>query len=315
MSKQSYFLFCGIIKSELFGLIGEEAMKYRALASYLEEAFGEKLYKLSFDGGFTCPNRDGTVGRNGCIFCLDGSGDFAIPVGEDLDRAVEYAKALVSKKKHSERYIAYFQSYSGTYGKLERLRSLYSAVVSRSDIAVLDIATRPDCLGDDVIELLSELNKVKPVWVELGLQTIHPATAEYIRRGYALPVYDSAVKRLKAAGIYVIVHMIIGLPGETPQMAAETAEYIGRSGADGIKLQLLHVLRGTELADDYLAGRFEVLSLEEYCEAVRLCLEALPAGITIHRLTGDGSKRDLIAPLWSADKKRVLSALNRALEE
>ena len=286
-----------------------------SLNEYLRSQFGCKVYKLALDGGFTCPNRDGRCGSRGCIFCSGGSGDFAIPVGEDIPAAVEIAKSVVGDKNKSGKYIAYFQSYTGTYAPVERLRGIYTQVISLPEIVALDIGTRPDCLDDDVINLLIELNKIKPVWIELGLQTIHPETAEYIRRGYPLSVFDLAMEKLKAAGIYTIVHMIIGLPGETTEMIYETAEYIGRSGADGIKLQLLHVLRGTDLAADYARGKFKALELDEYIALVKGCIERLPKNIVVHRLTGDGSKKDLIAPLWSADKKRVLNALNKALSE
>ena len=288
--------------------------RYRSFSSFMRDEFGERLYKLSFDGGFTCPVRDGTLGTRGCIFCSGGSGDFSVPVGRDIDAAFEAAKAIVAGKSRSERYIAYFQSYTGTYAPVERLRELYLPVIQREDVAVLDIGTRPDCLGEDVISLLSELNRIKPVWIELGLQTVHPETAEYIRRGYPLGVYDDAVSRLKAAGIYTVAHMILGLPGETPEMTVETARHIGESGADGIKLQLLHVLRGTDLAADYEAGRFRALSLEEYIKLLEDCIAVLPPEMTVHRLTGDGAKRDLIAPLWSGDKKRVLNAVQSAFE-
>lgn len=286
---------------------------YRSLNTYLKERFGEKVYKLALDGGFTCPTRDGTKDSRGCIFCLGGSGDFSIPVGESVEEAIETAKAVVSDKG-AGKYIAYFQSYTGTYAPIEKLRRLYTQTIRHPDIAAVSIATRPDCLGEDVLRLLSELNKEKPVWVELGLQTIHPDTAAYIRRGYALPAYDHAVERLREQGIETIVHMILGLPGETPERMVQTARYIGDSGVRGIKLQLLHVLRGTDLERDYRAGKFEVLTLEGYIAVLEACIRNLPPDMVIHRLTGDGAKRSLVAPLWSADKKRVLNAVNRAFE-
>ncbi len=286
---------------------------YRSLNTYLKERFGEKVYKLALDGGFTCPTRDGTKDSRGCIFCLGGSGDFSIPVGESVEEAIETAKAVVSDKG-AGKYIAYFQSYTGTYAPIEKLRRLYTQTIRHPDIAAVSIATRPDCLGEDVLRLLSELNEEKPVWVELGLQTIHPDTAAYIRRGYALSVYDQAVKRLRERGIETIVHMILGLPGETPERMVQTARYIGDSGVRGIKLQLLHVLRGTDLERDYRAGKFEVLTLEGYIAVLEACIRNLPPDMVIHRLTGDGAKRSLVAPLWSADKKRILNAVNRAFE-
>lgn len=286
---------------------------YRSLNSFLREQFGEKVYKLALDGGFTCPTRDGTRGTGGCTFCSGGSGDFSIPIGDNVENAIEMAKALVSDKG-ADRYIAYFQSFTGTYAPLERLRELYSQTIRHPDIVGLSIGTRPDCLEDDILRLLTELNNEKPVWIELGLQTIHEDTAARIRRGYSLEVFDDAVQRLWDAGITVIVHMIIGLPGETPEMIRQTAEYIGRSGVQGIKFQLLHVLRGTDLAQEYEEGLFRVLSMEEYIQILERCVESIPCDMVVHRLTGDGAKRSLIAPRWSADKKRVLNEINRAFE-
>ena len=289
---------------------------YYSLNSYVQKRFGMKLYKLSLDGGFTCPNRDGTVGTGGCIFCSgSGSGDFSVPTGADISAAIERAKLKVAHKNKGGRYIAYFQSFTSTYAPVSRLRELFTAAIEQPDIEVLSIGTRPDCLGDDVVELLSELNRIKPVWIELGLQTVHEPTARYIRRGYELPVFDDAVKRLKAVGIEVIVHMIIGLPGETTQMIWETAEYIGKSGADGVKFQLLHVLKGTDLLKDYEAGRFKTLELEEYIPILAGCIERIPKHMVVHRITGDGDKKILAAPLWSGDKKRVLNAINKAFDE
>lgn len=290
-----------------------DTIHIRSLNSYLRERFGEKVYKLALDGGFTCPTRDGTLGTRGCIFCAGGSGAFTVPVGKDVHAAIEQAKTLVADKG-GKKYIAYYQSYTGTYAPLERLRVLYTETLSHPDIVALSIGTRPDCLPDEVVALLRELNAVKPVWVELGLQTVHEATARYIRRGYPLAVFDDAVHRLHEAGIEVIVHMILGLPDETPEMMAETARTIGQSGAEGIKFQLLHVLEGTDLAEDYRKGLFSVLTLEEYIRVLEICVETIPANMVIHRLTGDGAKRELIAPLWSADKKQVLNAINRAFE-
>lgn len=285
---------------------------YRSLNAELLEKFGEKLYKLALDGGFTCPNRDGTLGSRGCIFCLGGSGAFAEKPRESVTEQIERAKARVEKKNPGGKYIAYFQSYTNTYGSPEKLERLFTEAISHPDVAALSVGTRPDCLPKETVELLSRLNRIKPVWVELGLQTVHEKTAEYIRRGYPLSVYDDAVLRLKAAGLYVVTHMIIGLPGETPEMIYETAEHIGKSGADGIKLQLLHVLKGTDLEHDWREGKFETLSVEEYIEILEGCVRRLPPNMTIHRLTGDGDKKSLLGPLWSADKKRVLNAINEA---
>ena len=283
-------------------------MGYRSFSSEIRRRFGEKLYKLSLDGGMSCPNRDGTLGFGGCIFCSGGSGEFAAGQGTNIAEQIEKARARVAFKTGGRgRYIAYFQSYTNTHAPVSRLRELFTPIIAREDIAVLDIATRPDCLGEDVLDLLAELNSIKPVWVELGLQTIHQATADYIRRGYDLTVYDRAIRELKTRGIEVIVHMILGLPGET-------ADYIAASGADGIKLQLLHVLRGTDLAAEYEQGRFETLSLEHYTLLLEGCIRRLRPEMTVHRITGDGAKRELIAPMWSADKKRVLSSINSAFE-
>ena len=263
----------------------------------------------------TCPNRDGTLDTRGCIFCgNDGSGAFA-QTGETVWQQIEAAKSRVAAKIKTGKYIAYFQSFTNTYAPLAYLEQLFRAAISHPDVAVLSIATRPDCLGEEVMALLTELNTIKPVWVELGLQTVHEASARYIRRGYELRVFDEAVRRLKAAGIYVIVHMIIGLPGETAEMIYDTARYIGRSGAEGIKLQLLHVLENTDLAADYRAGKFEALSMEEYFRLLSGCIERLPQGVCIHRLTGDGAKKELIAPKWSGDKKRVLNAMKKYFDE
>ena len=287
-------------------------MRYRSFNEEMRKRFGCKMYKIALDGGFTCPNRDGTLDNRGCIFCSGrGSGDFAFG-GEDIEKQLEYAIALVSAKNKDGKYIAYFQNFTSTYASVQKLRELYEKAINHPQVTALSIGTRPDCLPDDVVELLSEINRVKPVWVELGLQTIHESTAEYIRRGYKLPVYDDAVKRLKAAGLEVITHMIIGLPGETKDDIIATAKYIGESGADGIKLQLLHVLNGTDLAKDYADGKFELPTLEEYIGILEDCISVLPENVVIHRLTGDGAKSELIAPMWSADKKRVLNAINRA---
>ena len=290
--------------------------RYFSLNSYLRREFGCKVYKLALDGGFTCPNRDDTLDLRGCIFCSGrGSGDFAVSACDDVYASIERAKQGISSKIRDGKFIAYFQSFTGTYAPIERLREIYTSAISHPDIAALSIGTRPDCINDEVLALLDELNKIKPVWIELGLQSIHADTAEYIRRHYPLEVFDEAVRKLKKIGINVIVHMIIGLPNETDQMIYDTAEYIGKSGADGVKFQLLHILEGTDLADDYRKGFFEELTLERYIELLEGCIQRIPADMVIHRMTGDGAKRDLIAPLWSADKKRVLNAINKAFEQ
>lgn len=287
-------------------------MEYYSFNQYLKDTFGCKVYKISINAGFTCPNRDGTLGTRGCIFCSKGgSGDFAESSSLSVTEQIESGKQRVSKKIKSGKYIAYFQAFTNTYAPIDVLAEKYCEAINHPDIVGISIATRPDCLGKEVLALLSEINKIKPVFVELGLQTIHEKTAEYIRRGYPLSVYDNAVKALKAAGINTVVHLIIGLPGESREEMLESVEYACKSGADGIKLQLLHILKGTDLADDYLSGKFETLSMEEYLSIIKDCVEIIPKNVVIHRLTGDGPKKDLIAPLWSADKKSVLNALNK----
>lgn len=285
---------------------------YYSANEYYKKRFGCKAYKLSLDGGFTCPNRDGTLGSGGCIFC-DGSGAFAEGVCQSVSKQLERAKTRVQGKIKDGKFIAYFQSFTNTYAPVEKLEALYRQAMTAEDIVALSIGTRPDCLGNDVVKLLKKLNQEKPVFVELGLQTVHPNTIRYIRRGYENNVYFDAVKQLKEAGIHVITHIIIGLPGEDEAMAVETTRQAVLAGTDGVKFHLLHVLKNTDLAKDYLAGKFRCLELEEYAGILKACLTVLPPEIVVHRITGDGAKKDLIAPLWSADKKRVLNYLNHYL--
>ena len=286
---------------------------YKTLNEHYREKFGCKVYKLSIDAGFTCPNRDGTLGSGGCIFCSgEGSGEFA-EKGCSVSSQLEEAKKRVCAKNKGGKYIAYFQSFTNTYAPVEHLRKLYHEAIAPGDIVGLAIGTRPDCLGADVLALLAEVNTVKPVSIELGLQTIHPDSVRYIRRGYENEVYFDAVRRLKDAGIDVVTHIILGLPGETAEMAVQTTRAAVEAGTNGVKFHLLHVLRGTDLAADYEAGKFRCLSLEEYGQWLKACLDILPPDVVVHRITGDGAKRDLIAPLWSADKKRVLNYLNSVL--
>ena len=286
-------------------------MYWNDLNTALKERSGTKVYKLSLSSGCSCPNREG--GRGGCIFC-DGAGAFA--AAGDIPSQLRAAKTRVAAKAGpNAKYIAYFQSFTNTYGDVEVLERLFREAMAPEDIVALSIATRPDCLGEDVMAMLKRLSAVKPLWVELGLQTIHPESAAYIRRGYDLSVFDQAVKKLRGIGAEVIVHQILGLPGETAEMMAQTARYIGRSGATGVKFHLLHVLRGTDLAGDYEAGKVEVMTLEAYIAALEACVRVGPRDMVIHRLTGDGAKRDLIAPLWSGDKKRVLNAIRTAFRE
>lgn len=291
-------------------------MEYLSFNKYLKDKFGQKVYKISLDGGFTCPNRDGKAGTRGCIFCSKGgSGDFAESREMSITEQIESGKKKVEKKIKSGKYIAYFQAFTNTYAPVEMLRQKYEEAINHPDIVALSIATRPDCLGDDVLSLLDEMNKIKPVFVELGLQTVHQKSAKYIRRGYDLSVYDKAVRDLKKIGVNVVVHVILGLPNENENDMLETVKYVCESGANGIKLQLLHVIDGTDLAKDYEKGLFKTLEFDEYVNLIVKCVKIIPKDIVIHRLTGDGAKKNLIAPLWSADKKRVLNAINKALRE
>ena len=279
------------------------------LNDYLKDTYGEKIYKLALDGGMTCPNRSPDGG--GCIFCsAGGSGDFA---SKDVDSAIAHLHA--HGKATGSRYIAYFQSYTNTFAPVRYLRDLFMPVIERDDIVALSIGTRPDCLPEDVLDLLSELNEIKPVWVELGLQTIHESTANFINRGYSLPVFDKAVKDLRERSIDVIVHLILGLPGESRNDMLESVRYLNGCGIQGVKLQLLHILKGTALGDMYIndPSSVPVMEMDEYVDLVCGCLEVLDKNIVIHRLTGDGPKELLLAPLWSADKKKVLNALNREI--
>ncbi|MCI5514240.1 MAG: TIGR01212 family radical SAM protein [Oscillospiraceae bacterium] len=290
-------------------------MTYTTLNSYLKDRFGCKVYKIALDGGFTCPNRDGTVGTDGCIFCSKGgSGDFAESREKSISEQIADGKKRVSKKIKNGKYIAYFQAFTNTYAPVERLRELYTEAISQPDIAALSIGTRPDCLGEDVLALLDDMNKRVPVFVELGLQTIHEDTARYIRRGYDLSVYDKAVADLHKIGVNVVTHLIIGLPGESKEDMLRSVEYVCKM-TDGIKLQLLHILRGTDLETEYNSGKIKELTLEEYTDIIRDCVKIIPKSVVVHRLTGDGAKKDLIAPMWSADKKNVLNTINRALQE
>jgi radical SAM protein (TIGR01212 family) len=288
--------------------------EYLSLNEYLKNTFGCKVYKIALDAGFTCPNRDGSVGRGGCIFCSGaGSGDFTFR-GKSIEEQIEDGKRLLSKKADpsSAKYIAYFQAFTNTYAPAEKLESIFMPVIIRDDIAALSIATRPDCLPADVLHLLEKLNRIKPVWVELGLQTSNEETAKYINRCYENKVYDKAVADLISIGLtQIITHVIIGLPGESKEDMLGTVRYVASSGSNGIKLQLLHVLKGTRLAEDYAKGLFKTLEMDEYLDIIKECLKIIPPDMVVHRLTGDGAKKDLIAPLWSADKKRVLNAMKR----
>lgn len=292
---------------------------YHSLDYELKRQFGQKIYKVSLDGGMSCPNRDGTVGTGGCTFCSQGgSGEFA--VGRtgypDVWEQIEQAKTRVHRKISGEgKYIAYFQSYTNTYAPVDYLRTLFERAITHPDIVALSVGTRPDCLGDEVVALLKELNGQKPVWVELGLQTIHEKTTERIHRGYRLEVFEDAYRRLKEAGLTVVVHVILGLPGETKEEMLETVDYLGKIPVDGIKLQLLHILKGSQMAAEYEKNPFSLMELEEYLDLILTCVARLPQSVVIHRLSGDGAKALLIGPAWSANKKLVLNRMMQKFRE
>lgn len=286
-------------------------LPYYSLTTYLKETYGEKMYKISLNANMTCPNRDGTLGTKGCIFCSSGgSGDFAEDPKLSITEQIEAGKKKIENKSNCEHYIAYFQAYTNTYAPISYLRKVFYEAMMHPQIAILSIATRPDCLSDEVLSLLSELVQIKPIWVELGLQTIHPSSATYIRRGYALSCFDTAVQRLHTVGIDVIAHVILGLPGETKADMLATATHVADMQVEGIKLQLLHILKGTDLASEYEKNKFEVLQLSEYTDIVVSIIEHLPPQMVIHRITGDGPKNLLIAPLWSGNKRNVLNTIN-----
>ena len=288
--------------------------RYYSLNEYLKEQFGDKVYKLALDIGCTCPNRDGSLDTRGCIFCHNGSSHFA-ERGIDLNTQIENAKNHVKSKTKTEKYIAYFQSFTNTYGNIDYLEKQFRMAIEREDIVALSIGTRPDCLPPEILEMLENLNKIKPVWIELGLQTSNDKSAEYIRRGYKNTVYENAVKELKNRGITVITHIIIGLPNETEEDILKTVDFAVKCGTDGVKLQLLHILKDTDLYEDYKQGKVEVLSLEKYIDILFSCLEKIPKNIVIHRITGDAPKSLLVEPKWSADKKTVLNTINKEIEK
>lgn len=290
--------------------------RYYSLDYYLKQTFGEKLYKIALDGGMTCPNRDGTLGARGCIFCsAGGSGDFAGDRRTSITEQIETGKAQSIRKHNGSSYIAYFQAYTNTYAPVSYLRSVFTEAINHPDIRILSIATRPDCLNDDVLALLAELNKKKTVWVELGLQTIHEETAQFIRRGYKLPVFEDALRKLRKIGITVIVHTILCLPGESREMMLDTIRYLNTQDIQGIKLQLLHILKHTDLADYYEKHPFHLPSREEYYELLGMCICNLRPDIVIHRLTGDGPRKLLVAPLWTGNKRQVLNGMQRYFKE
>ena len=289
-------------------------MWYNSLSDYLKITYGRKLYKIALDAGRTCPNRDGTCGSRGCIFCSGaGSGEFAANRSLAIKEQLAVAKERVRRKLPKEEYgyIAYFQAFTNTYGTVEELEPMFRQAAEDSEVYLLSIATRPDCLDVDMLNLLERMNQQKPVWIELGLQTIHPQTAAYIRRGYDLHTYDVAVSELKKRKLAVITHVILGLPGESVEQMLETVSYVGNTGTQGIKLQLLHVLEGTDLAEEYRKGKFATLTLEEYIDILEACIRHLPKEMVIHRITGDGDKRTLIAPEWSGNKRMVMNTIRK----
>lgn len=296
---------------EFFVPVPVLTMSYYSLNNYIQDSFGEKLYKLSLNGGMTCPNRDGTLGTGGCIFCSEGgSGEFSQSAKIPIDQQIELAKKRVSAKFNGNKYIAYFQAFTNTYAPVKYLKELFEPVIERDDIAVLSIATRPDCLQDGVLELIAELNQKKPVWIELGFQTSNEKTAEYIRRGYKNESFEEAVKNLNKIGVHIVAHIILGLPNETSEDMLKTVDYVAHSGVQGIKIQLLHILKNTELFKRFEQGTFEALSMEKYIALLGECIEHLPKSMVVHRITGDGPKSLLVAPLWSADKKKVLNTIS-----
>lgn len=284
---------------------------YYSLNSYLKNTYGKKLYRLALDGGMTCPNRDGTLGTRGCIFCSrGGSGEFTPSRQLTITQQIGAAKQIIGKKQKSGPYIAYFQAFTNTYAPVDYLEHIFMEAITHPEIAILSIATRPDCLSDEVLALLSRLNCLKPVWIELGLQTILESSALFIRRGYPLSVFESALTKLQKLSIPVIVHVILGLPHESREDMLSTISYLSTSGIHGIKLQLLYVLKDTDLADYYEKGNFDVLSFEEYIDILIDAVELLSPEIVIHRLTGDGPQKLLIAPLWSLQKWNILNTLH-----
>lgn len=289
---------------------------YHSLDYMLRERFGEKVYKVTLNGGMSCPNRDGKIGTRGCIFCSEGgSGDFAADVSLSITEQINSQIRILSQKRPIRKYIAYFQAYTNTYASVEYLKKIFTEAMEHPEIVALSIGTRPDCLGEDVLELLEELNKKKPVWIELGLQTMHEHTAQYIRRGYRLSCFEKALTELQSRKIEVIVHTILGLPGETKEDILATMEYLNSRKIQGIKLQLLHVLKGTDLAQDYLDEKFAVYERQEYLDLLRECLEHLDPSIVIHRMTGDGPAELLLAPLWAGRKREVLNLLHHQMKE
>ena len=290
--------------------------RYYSLDYYLKKTYGEKMYKLSLNGGMTCPNRDGTLGDRGCIFCSSGgSGDFASSPSLSIPEQIQMGKDLVARKYTGHSYIAYFQAYTNTYASVEYLEKIFMEAISEPEVKILSIATRPDCLNKEILALLEKLNRFKPVWIELGLQTIHEKSASFIRRGYALPTFEEAVSNLRKIGIDIIVHVILYLPTETESMMLQTVSYLNKMDIQGIKLQLLHILKYTDLAVYYEKHHFHLPTLEEYVVLLSRCISSLRPDIVIHRLTGDGPKDILIAPTWTGNKRLVLNTIQQYLKK
>lgn len=290
--------------------------RYFSIDFYLKQTFGEKVYRLALNGGMTCPNRDGSLGSRGCIFCSPaGSGDFAGQSNHSISEQLTAAKQQIRSKRNCRKFIAYFQAYTNTYAPVDYLRKVFTEAITDPDVVILSIATRPDCLSPQILNLLSELNRIKPVWIELGLQTIHADTSRFIRSGFTLECFHQAINSLTNCRIPVVVHVILGLPGETKEQMLETVRHVGRLNIFGIKLQLLHVLSGTDLGTLYTQSPFPLFGQDEYCELIVNCLERLPDHITIHRLTGDGPKELLIAPQWSRAKRSVLNQIERTMKQ
>ncbi|WFD11958.1 TIGR01212 family radical SAM protein [Tepidibacter hydrothermalis] len=288
--------------------------RYRSLNFELREIFNEKIFKLSLDGGFTCPNRDGKIGFNGCIFCSDsGSGEYASNRVLTIDQQVKDQISLLSNKWPNGKYIAYFQNFTNTYADINALREKYEAAINCDDIVGIAIATRPDCLDDDVIQLLSELSKKTYLWIELGLQTIHDESAKFLRRGYLFSLFEEKVKKLRSYNINIVTHLILGIPNETREMIFESISKISNMDIQGVKLHLLHIIKGTDLEKYYNSTKFTLLEKEEYIHLICDILERLNPNITIHRLTGDGSKDTLLEPWWSLDKRSILNGIDKEL--
>ena len=290
--------------------------RYYSLSEYCKQAFGEKVYRLSLNGGMTCPNRDGSLSYGGCAFCSEGgSGDFAADYNVSISAQIQDAKTRIQKKTDCNKFIAYFQAYTNTYAPISHLKRIFTEALNEKDIVALSIGTRSDCLSDEVLDLLEELSQTKPIWVELGLQTIHNQTLFLMNTHTTVEQFDEAVAKLHARNIPIIAHVILGLPEESPDMIKATVSHVAALPVSGIKLQLLHVLKGTKLATMYEAEPFSIFSMEEYCDFVIDCLELLPCHMVVHRLTGDGPRKLLIAPLWSTDKKRVLNTIQKKMVE